>query len=237
MVVVLETELSDMEGNETLVVRSESMPPDTDVVGGHHEGESGAEELPHPMPRLLEMADISQHREHTLHHHPHVPGAVGTDLHVDRVARLGMKAGIGQHDHVHRDLGSVGVDKLLDQRMKDLVVGVGARGVPIHDPTPLIENVAELAAYDPTLVGETLATDLLARASFSTRMDQLDAVAVGHSQHGGFGQEPACPLLMGGEEFKEPCSLGQIGKHREQVSMDPTIESPFAASFEGEQQP
>ena len=47
--------------------------------------------------------------------------------------------------------------KAADHRMEDRIVDVGGAAIPIDDPPPLIDDQAQLADDDPTVIGQPLA--------------------------------------------------------------------------------
>lgn len=111
------------------------------------------------MTDFLEMANCGQHGQHLFHDHADVPGTTRTDLHVRRVARLGMKVGIGEDDHLISELG--------DQGVKDRVVDIGRIAVPPHDQADMIEDEGQFATDDPAMSRYAFLTDLLRAAPFT----------------------------------------------------------------------
>ena len=59
------------------------------------------------------------------------------------------------------------------------------------------------------MIREAFAADLLRTPAFADGMNQLDAVGVNDPEHRRGGQEALRPVLMGHEEAKEPCALGE----------------------------
>ncbi len=92
------------------------------------------------------------------------------------------KAGVGEDDHVVFEL----VDEVLEG---GAVVDIGRVTVPIDDLAQVIEHKAELAAYNPALVGLARFANLRGAASFAARMQQLDAVGVHHAYQRGRSQK------------------------------------------------
>jgi hypothetical protein len=99
------------------------------------------------------------------------------------------------------------------------------------------EEQTEFAADNPAVIREAFAADLLGRAAFAHRMDQLDAIGVDNAEHGRGGHEDFSPVLMRCEETKEPRPLGQAGEQGPIIARQPPIERPIAPAFERMQQP
>ena len=70
-------------------------------------------------------------------------------------------------------------------------------------------------------------------SSFSHGVAQFNAVAVGHPQHGGFGQEVAGPALPGPQSAVEPGTAGQVGERAAIVVPEPVVESQLADVLHG----
>ena len=80
---------------------------------------------------------------------------------------------------------------------------VGGGAVPIGDQAPLVLYDAQLAAYDPTMIGLAFPTDLMLPPAFPYWVAQLNAVAVGNPQDGGLRQKVAGPVLLGLQPAEE----------------------------------
>ena len=176
------------------------MPLNQQIEGRDGERQAGQDIVHHPMTDLLEMTDQGQHRKHGFDQHPVIPGAARAKFQVGRIALTGVEAGIGQDDHA--------VLKLLDQGLKPGIVGVGRCPQPTDDFTPLVDQQTELAADDPPMIGESLATDLGWAPSFANWMDQFDTITVHHPQQGGWRQEQQGPLPMSLELTKLSSDIG-----------------------------
>jgi hypothetical protein len=82
------------------------------------------------------------------------------------------------------------------------------------------------------VVRHAFAADLLGAAAFAHGMNQLDAIGVNDTEDCRGGQEGLRPVVMGREETKEPCPLGQAGEQGPIVARQPPIERPVAPAFE-----
>src|SRR5436305_1587816 len=122
---ILQTKFSDREGYEARRVRSETMPLDQHIEGGHSERQTRLKIGPAPMHHLLQMANKREHREHRLHQHAVLPRAALTQFEVGRIALRGMEAGVTQDNHTPVTLP--------DQPLKRLIRDIGGRTIPPND--------------------------------------------------------------------------------------------------------
>ena len=95
----------------------------------------------------------------------------------------------------------------------------------------VVEQPAQLTAYDPVLVGKTFFANLGIGTSLTNWMDQFNPVAVDHAQQPWLHQEAQGPLPMGGKETEQACALGQVGKQRQIISFQPAVKSAAASTF------
>ena len=105
--------------------------------------------------------------------------------------------------------------------------------VPIGYQAPLVQHGAQLAAHDPTMIGLSLPADLIGAPTFPYGMTQFDAVAVGHAQDGGLGQEAAGPVLLGLQLAEETGAFRQFGEEVAIVVPEPVVEGPLADVLDG----
>src|SRR5215210_257690 len=100
MVLVLQTELSDREMNPTELISHRTIMPvplSQHIEGRHAKGKPCRKVTPNTMSHLLDVADSVHHREHSLHHHTHVPLTSLVHQHVLRVTCLAVEAMVGKH--------------------------------------------------------------------------------------------------------------------------------------------
>src|SRR5215203_2548846 len=105
-----------------------------------------------------------------------------------------MEGGITQDNHAFF--------KLSHQPLKRVIGDIGGGTRPPYDQPPLLEEQTEFAADNPAMIREAFAANLLGRAAFAHRMDQLDAIGVDNAEHGRGGHKDFSPVLMRGEETK-----------------------------------
>jgi hypothetical protein len=181
------------------------------------------------MHHLLHMTDECQHREHRLHQHPVLPLAVQTQFEIARIALRRMEARVAQDGHR--------LFELADEPLKGVIHDIGRGARPPHDEPPLIEQQTQFPTDHPAMIREAFAADLLRTPACTHGMEQLDPISIDDTQHRWGGQEELRPVLMGREEAKEACALGEVGKQRPIVARQPAIERPVAHAFEGMEQP
>ena len=202
MVLLSQAELSDGEMDKAILIRLKPVPLDQDIESGHGEGQTSLEIEPRPMTDLLEMTNDGQHRQDGFDHHTYIPGAARADFHVGRVACFGMEAGIGQDDHLLTKLGYQGLE--------GRVMHIGRVTAPSDDQAELVQDKAELAADDPTPVRFALLADLFRATPFAHRVQQFNAIAVGHAQKGWLGQKAVGPSPMRLEQPEQARPIWQV---------------------------
>jgi hypothetical protein len=121
--------------------------------------------------------------------------------------------------------------------MKDSIMHIGSSTIPTTYQPCLVEQPANLAAYDPATVGIAFLPDLLVTPTFPTGMQQLDPIAVRHAQHSGFCQKPICPVSMHFEQTEQASALGQFREPNQPIALQPAIEGTVAYSFQRKQDP
>ena len=73
------------------------------------------------------------------------------------------------------------------------VMDVGGGAVPRTDQPPWIQDEAEFASHNPPMITLAFLAHLRWAAPFPHGVDQLDAIAVSDTQHGGSGQKASGP--------------------------------------------
>jgi hypothetical protein len=163
VLVELETELSDRERYEASLIRLKAVPLNQDVEQGHSETYFGFEVIPDFMPGTLEVADISQRREHGLDQHTDIPLATLTQAQVGGMPVDLLESGVRKDDYV--------VSHLIYQTLESAaILDVSRVTGPTEDEATVIDQVTQLAAHDPAMVGFNLFADLLRAASLPNRM-------------------------------------------------------------------
>jgi hypothetical protein len=66
-------------------------------------------------------------------------------------------------------------------------------------------------------------------------MDQFNPVAINDTQQAGLNQKAVGPDLMGREQAKQSGAFRQIGKERQVIPFQPTVELPIAYPFQSKQ--
>ena len=229
MVLLLKAELSDGKADESVVIGLESMPLNENVEQSHCIGQSALEVGPNAVSDLLEMADRCQHREDGLDDHAAIPLTAPADFEIGRMPVLLLKPLITEDHH----LVGHGVNQVLESRS---VVDIGCVTGPIHDQTEVIDQITQLAANNPARVGLAFPADLLSAASFTARVDQLDAIAVDDAEQRRLGHEALSEIPMRVERPKQTGPLRQFRQQVSEVSPQPPIEGPVAHPLEGKQQ-
>ncbi len=176
---------------------------------------------------FLEMTYCGQHRKHCLYNHSHIPRASLAHFHILRITRSRVKADVGQHYH--------SLVKLFYQRMKLAVMHIGSGSCPTGYKAKLVEQKAELASHDPTMIRFAFLADLMRAASFPNGVKKLDTESVSHTLYGCFGQKQVCPFAVSLEEAKQAGALRQVREKMEPIAFDPSIESPCANTLDSKQ--
>ena len=135
------------------------MPSDQNVKQSHRQANPGFEIRPGAVHHLLESTHQSQHRQHGLNQHSVVPLSSLADSQVGRTPIHFGEAFIGKDNHL---IGHTVNDKLEGAP----IVDVGCVAIPINDKTEVVEQQTELAADNPTLVGDTFSANLLVASPY-----------------------------------------------------------------------
>ena len=129
------------------------------------------------MSHLFEVTNGGEHRQHRLDQHPYIPSSFFAHLEIGRITPSSVEAGIAEDAHL--------TVELFDQSAKVLVVGIGRRAIPTHDVTQMIEYKRQFTSHDPASAGQPFLADLGRAVTFTNRVNQFDAVAVGYAQQTG----------------------------------------------------
>lgn len=97
---ILQTKISDGEGDEARRIGLAAMPPDQHIEGRHSEREPGVEIRPHTVRDPLKMADRGQHGEHRLHQQAVLPLPALTEFQVGRIPFRRMEGCIAEDNHL-----------------------------------------------------------------------------------------------------------------------------------------
>ena len=201
---ILQTKLSNREGQKSGRIGEEAVPLDEHIESGHGEGQARLKVRPAPVHDLFEMADQRQHGEHRLHEHTLLPLAARTEFEVGGIAFRGMKGRITQDNHLFFTLPN--------EPLKGVIRHIGGRTRPPDDQPPLIEQQTEFPPDNPAMVGQAFAANLPRTAAFADGVNELNAIGIDHPKHRWGGQEGLRPVVMGLQETKEPRPLGELGK-------------------------
>ena len=214
--------------NAAIFIDLDAVPLDEQVEHRHRVSQAALEIGPYPVHHLLEMAHQGQHGQHRFDDHAGVPLAPLANLEVLRMPILLDKAFIAEQHH----LGGIA----LGDRLKGAaIVDVGGVRIPIHDQAEMVEHETQLAAHDPTAVGQPFLADLALAAAFPARMEQFGAIAVDQTQQRRLRQKAPRPMPVGIEQPEQTGAHGQLRKQPPVVSHQPAIKGAIAHAFEGEQ--
>ena len=116
------------------------------------------------------------------------------------------------------------------------IMNIGRGTVPGSDQTQMVEHQAELATYNPAVVGLAFLSHLAGTTSFPDGMNQLNAVAIDDPQQTGFSQEAVTPVLVSSQQSEETSPVGQTREHIPMVLLQPSVEGSVADAFNGMEQ-
>src|ERR687886_2389823 len=88
---ISQTEFSDREMNDTVLIHWYSVPQHEDIEQCHGIGQACAQSTPCALTGLLQMTDGRQQRQDRLHHHAYVPRPPLTRFLIRRIARRTVK--------------------------------------------------------------------------------------------------------------------------------------------------
>src|SRR3954463_6843660 len=176
------------------------------------------------MRQMFKLTDAGDQTEHSFHQHPLAPGFVLTKLEVARRFASFLEAEVTQDNRL--------LVKLVGEGTKRLVVNVGRVPVPGDDLAPVIDQPAQLNAYDPATVTFTFLASLLLTASFTHRMNQFNPIGVDDGEESRVGQKVFTPLLMRPQRTRDARAVGQGNEQRLEVAFQPAIKRPKETTFE-----
>jgi hypothetical protein len=139
------------------------MPLNQDIEQGHGEAYFGFKILPNLMAHMLEVTDVGQHRKYGLNQHTPIPLTALTQTQIGGVPIHLVEGGVRKGDHLVRHV----VHQPLEGAA---VINVSRVTRPANDQAEVIDQITQLATYDPTMVGFTLFADLFGTASLPNRM-------------------------------------------------------------------
>lgn len=151
VLVLLQAEFCNREMDIPVIIDGESIPQHQDIEHGPGVGQTRAQPGPRSLTRLLQMAHPRQQRQPRLDHHPHVPPPALARLLMQWVPRRTVQALVRKHHHL--------ISKVGDQVPEGVVSGVGGI-VPGDAQAILVDQLGQLGAHDPALVGAPLAPNL-----------------------------------------------------------------------------
>lgn len=205
------------------------MPLDEHAEKGHGDGQTGLEIFRDPMFPLLEVTDLGPHRQDGFGEHAIIPFTAPAELQIGRITGLSMKSRVIQDHYV--------VLKQFDDQVKPTVLGIRRCPDPAADGPQMIDDQTPLAADDPAMIGNPLASELLRAPALPNGVDQFNAKTVHNAQQRWLRQKLEGPRLMGFEQAKPTGTLRQVRKQGPQVTRQPAVEGPITDPFERVQQP
>lgn len=217
-----QAELSNREMNDSICISLQSIPLSQDIEHRNCVRQPHLKVTPNSMHDFLEMTNQSQHRKHGLNDHPHRPGLALTDLQVRGVTFSRMKATIRKHDHF--------LLEPPEQRLKVGVRNISGRTLPSDNQPVLVQEQAELAAYNPAPVRQPFTSILLRAASFYDRVNQLNAIGVNNAPHTCCGHESPGQMAVQAKKTKQARLSGKLGNRCFQ-SRQPAIKGAIANAF------
>src|SRR4051812_32203091 len=213
--------------HSAMLVKLQPVPLGQQIESCHSEGKPRLKVGPDTMSHMLEVTNSVQHRKHSLNHHTSVPLTSLAHQQICGVALLAGEQRVGQHDHLLLVLGN--------HRVEGGVMNIGSSTVPIYNQTPLVQQHAQLASYDPFVIGKAFAPYLVRCSLIPPRVKQLYSICVDYSHQGRLSHKASRPLLMSSKQSKQTGTFRQGRKQSEVVTFDPTIESSVAYALDREQ--
>src|SRR2546425_3573155 len=139
----LQTELSNREGYETLLVGGQAIPLDQKLKHRQGEGQTRLKILPDTMQDLFEVTDHRQHRQDGLDEHAVVPLPALTQFEVDGITCHRMEGGVTQDNHA--------LGELPNQGLKRVVRHIGRGTIPRDHQAPLVQEQTSFATHNPAV--------------------------------------------------------------------------------------
>lgn len=177
--------------------------------------------------QFLERADVGQKGEDRFNQAALIPGALRAQFEVLRHTVFAAKAEVTQRD----GLPFV----LLDQGKKTVVAFVGRRPLPIHHTPVLIDDPAHFHADNPAPIAFAFLANLLRRTTFTHRVNEFNAVAIGHGKESGCAQKTIRPVPMRGQQSLQARALRQARKQLTKFASEPAMKVAKASALERKQ--
>jgi hypothetical protein len=213
--------------NEAGRVRLETIPTDQQVKNSHRKSQTSLEVSPITMGNLLEMANSSQHGKDRFDNHTLIVVKRFANLEIGRIALFGMEPKIGENNRT--------AFETLDQRMKSGVMDISLITISANHLAEMIEQEAQLTSDNPAAVGKSFPANLMLRTPFTDRVDQLDPIAIDHTQQTRFRQKVVGPILMGCKQTKQSGAFGQLGEQMLEIAYQPSVEGAVTYPLQGKQ--
>lgn len=149
-------------------IHRQAMPLNQEIEHRHRERQAGTKIHPTPMRHFFEMGDCGEHSEHRFNQIPLGPAMMPIDFQVGWIAAFGMKAAIGQHEHL--------LPIFINQRMESRIIDIGGMRIPVDDEPPLIEQHGEFATHNPLMMRPAQFANLTRTGAAVRPMDQFNAI-------------------------------------------------------------
>ena len=166
---VLEAEIGDGKVNRAVIVNDKAIPKHQDIEHCHSVGQAALQILPLAVHHFLEMGHQSQHGKNSFLNHAGVPLSPPTDFEIIRMPILFLEPFVSKYNHIL----DIALDKLLKPRT---IVNIGRIDIPIHNQPDVVEHQAQFAPDNPPFVGDAFLPDLFCAATFSSRMNEFNAI-------------------------------------------------------------
>ena len=106
-----------------------------------------------------------------------------------------------------------------------MVVNIGRSAVPVANRIEPLYYHAQLAAGEPALIENALASDLSRAASIPDGMAQLNAVTVGNAHQSRGDREAPGPVALGVPAAEPAGAFRQFGEQASVVVAEPGVKS------------
>src|SRR3990172_6360473 len=180
------------------------------------------------MEQMFKLTDARDQTEHGFDQHPLAPGFVGAKLEIARRFIRLLEAKIAQDNRL--------LVKLMGDWTKGLVMDVGCVPVPGDDFAPVIDQPAQLNPDDPTPIRLAFLAQRLLTTPLAHGVNQFNPIGVDDGEEGWLGQETFAPVLMRPQGTRNAGAVGQFDEQILKVTLQPAVERPKEAAFEGIQQ-